>query len=263
MSLTPIAPAPIAVFASTHPVTANPTTSTVINSATDRAATNRANAQHSTGPRTPEGKEQMRFNALRHGLYAETVVLPHEDQSAYESLMDRLLAAYDPQTEEEHTLLLTLQDTEWRLGRVVSLESGILAIGTERHVGLIREKFDSANDITCKALAQAAGYIENARYLDQLSRHEHRLRRLHDRTARDLVALIAKRTAPFQPVGSVPSISKSAQVPPPKSTHASIPVAAPAAAKTTSTVPKFSGPLRKQHRKQWLRDQAKKNAATL
>ena len=37
-------------------------------------AANRANARRSTGPRTEEGKQQSRRNAVRHGLTADTVV---------------------------------------------------------------------------------------------------------------------------------------------------------------------------------------------
>jgi hypothetical protein len=33
-------------------------------------AANRANALHSTGPRTQNGKDLVRFNAFRHGLLA-------------------------------------------------------------------------------------------------------------------------------------------------------------------------------------------------
>jgi hypothetical protein len=33
-----------------------------------KLAANRANAQHSTGPMTPEGKEKSKFNAVKHGL---------------------------------------------------------------------------------------------------------------------------------------------------------------------------------------------------
>ena len=42
-------------------------------------AANQANARHSTGPKTPEGKAAVRLNAFRHGLLARDVVLPEED----------------------------------------------------------------------------------------------------------------------------------------------------------------------------------------
>ena len=43
---------------------------------------NRRNAARSTGPRTREGKK-VRLNAVKHGLTATTVILPHEDAEAY------------------------------------------------------------------------------------------------------------------------------------------------------------------------------------
>ena len=36
---------------------------------------NRANAQKSTGPRTPEGKEAVKYNGLTHGLSSKLAVL--------------------------------------------------------------------------------------------------------------------------------------------------------------------------------------------
>jgi hypothetical protein len=50
-----------------------------------RAIVNRANAQHSTGPRTDAGKQRSSLNALRHGLTGHVIVLPSEDQVAYET----------------------------------------------------------------------------------------------------------------------------------------------------------------------------------
>jgi len=40
---------------------------------------NRQNAQLSTGPVTPEGKNKVKWNALKHGLLAKSVVIPTEE----------------------------------------------------------------------------------------------------------------------------------------------------------------------------------------
>jgi hypothetical protein len=49
-------------------------------------AANQANAQKSTGPRSVEGKSVSRFNALKHGIDAATIVIPGEDRAVYEAL---------------------------------------------------------------------------------------------------------------------------------------------------------------------------------
>jgi hypothetical protein len=49
-----------------------------------RIEANRNNALRSTGPRTEEGKSKVKFNALKHGHDARTIVLPHEDAAAFE-----------------------------------------------------------------------------------------------------------------------------------------------------------------------------------
>src|SRR3954470_23857749 len=46
---------------------------------------NQKNAAHSTGPKTSEGKEQSRRNALKHGLAGEGIVLPDEEAQAAET----------------------------------------------------------------------------------------------------------------------------------------------------------------------------------
>ena len=49
-------------------------------------AANRRNAAKSTGPKTAEGKQVTRLNALKHGLQAEHVVIPGEDPEEFEAL---------------------------------------------------------------------------------------------------------------------------------------------------------------------------------
>ena len=65
-----------------------------------QAESNRRNAQKSTGPRTPQGKQQVRLNALKHGLHSDPFVQGmltlREDPRAYYRLLGDLLASLRP-----------------------------------------------------------------------------------------------------------------------------------------------------------------------
>ena len=52
-------------------------------STAEQVAANRQNAQSSTGPTSDDGKAASRLNALKHGLTAETPVLPTEDEATH------------------------------------------------------------------------------------------------------------------------------------------------------------------------------------
>jgi hypothetical protein len=92
---------------------------------------NRRNALRSTGPRTEEGKQQSRRNALRHGLTAETVIEGLEDCEGYRAFEAAVIADYDAQTAVERELVLRLASLLWRLRRIISIETDLLRIQSE------------------------------------------------------------------------------------------------------------------------------------
>jgi hypothetical protein len=59
-------------------------------------AANRANAQKSTGPRTPEGKAVVSLNSLTHGIRCSRVVLPGDDEAEFLQLCADLHAEGNP-----------------------------------------------------------------------------------------------------------------------------------------------------------------------
>jgi hypothetical protein len=96
--------------------------------ATDRQiAANRRNALRSSGPRTQEGKDQSRRNALTHGLTAETLVIDGEDAEAFQDLLTRAFASYQPQDVVEEHLVERLVGLTWRLRRLPALEAAAIA----------------------------------------------------------------------------------------------------------------------------------------
>src|SRR5712664_235705 len=84
---------------------------------------NRLNAQHSTGPSTPEGRAAVRLNGLKYGLYAETLILPGEDPAEFDALLDRFHAEHQPATPTEEAFVSQIVMANWRRARIQRMEA--------------------------------------------------------------------------------------------------------------------------------------------
>jgi hypothetical protein len=92
---------------------------------------NRRNSLNSTGPKTDLGKQRASQNAVRHGLTAETVIVPLEDADDYRAFEQAVTADYEAETAVERELVLGLASLLWRLRRATSIETGLLQIQEE------------------------------------------------------------------------------------------------------------------------------------
>ena len=151
---------------------------------------NRANAQNSSGPKSPEGKAKSSLNAVKTGLTGRTVLLPGDDAAAYDRHVVRLFNEYQPQTDAEHNLVQSVADTEWRLLRIPALEMGIYAVGRLEFA----EKFaQEENPAVQSALIEAQVFLTYQRQLNNLSIQEGRLRKQREKDIAELKDLQTKR----------------------------------------------------------------------
>src|SRR5260370_24913320 len=88
---------------------------------------NRLNAERSTGPRTPDGKERVASNALKHGLTGKRVVLPNEDPEEFDAFRSALWVELGPQGALEEVLADEIVADAWRLRRIPILEATVHA----------------------------------------------------------------------------------------------------------------------------------------
>ena len=87
-------------------------------------AANQANAQHSTGPRTPDGKAASSTNATKHGFFAKHAVLLNElEHRQFESLRNSFVYEFNPTNIVEVTLLDQLVLAAWNIERTNRLEA--------------------------------------------------------------------------------------------------------------------------------------------
>lgn len=92
-----------------------------------RTERNRQNSQHSTGPRTAEGKTASSRNSFKHGLSIHHhTVLRHEDPADYEQLRAELREIFAPQSPREHLALDDIAQSRWALRRFDEGEATLL-----------------------------------------------------------------------------------------------------------------------------------------
>jgi hypothetical protein len=102
-------------------------------------AANQQNAQRSTGPKTPDGKAAIRFNALTWSLRARSLIIDREDPIEYQRLWDALDAEFQPQNEPERHYLEQMVVARWLLARAADSENRICSahLHLEKEIALI------------------------------------------------------------------------------------------------------------------------------
>jgi hypothetical protein len=152
---------------------------------------NRTNAQKSTGPRTPEGRDAVRLNGLRHGLRAETAVLPIEDPAEFDQLQQQLKAELQPIGAQETLLFEDIVLAAWRLRRARAYDTAVTA------------RLLAANIVEPDPVKRLGAMLhedaEGKKVLDYVARIEGRYRRTYHQAIKELRQLQATRPAPPQP----------------------------------------------------------------
>ncbi len=93
-----------------------------------RIEANRRNALKSTGPKTAEGKANVRFNAVKHGFFSQQIVISSkaigEDPKDLQALLQELRDHYEPANIAEEVQVDTIAVCLWRERRALRCELG-------------------------------------------------------------------------------------------------------------------------------------------
>lgn len=91
-----------------------------------KLAANRENARHSTGPRTPEGKQRSSLNALKHGVLAMRAVnamLDGEDEvTRYQVHREAYFENLRPEDQVQADLVEQIAANRWRMAKLLQFE---------------------------------------------------------------------------------------------------------------------------------------------
>src|SRR5438270_2602707 len=158
----------------------------------EQIAANRRNAQHSTGPRTPEGKARTAQNARTHGLMSGELLTPFEDEDQLLSHSKAIQEHYAPQSEPECILVEQIIAATWRLRRIRRIET--------RHyfhrAQDLRENRERTGDQFDDETQVFRDDCNGPKFFDTLGRHEARLERSFYRALHELEHIQSHRPVP-------------------------------------------------------------------
>jgi hypothetical protein len=138
----------------------------------EKLAANRANAEHSTGPVTADGKATSSQNATTHGLTGKTVLLPHEDKDEFRRFSAEVIAHLAPEGIIECEFAQMVANAQWRLRRIKLVEDGMMTSGEIEAIDP-----DAERKTVEEAETLARCFTEKTHAFSNLSQYEHRLYR--------------------------------------------------------------------------------------
>ena len=150
---------------------------------------NRQNAQRSTGPVTPEGKQRSSLNATRHGLTGQVIITTEEEKKAYDSHCASFFHDWQPQGATEKHLVQTVAAKQWQMHHADAMLQSIYALGQDALAGKIDAEHPEIHD----ALTAGMFTMQKSKELDLIGRYASRLQRDFRHALRDLQTMQAQR----------------------------------------------------------------------
>jgi hypothetical protein len=174
-------------------------------------AANQANAQLSTGPRTPAGKARVAANSIDHGFRSASVLIPGDDPAEFDALRAAIREEYEPETYEQTRCAEEMAASWWRLQRARAFENDILT----RKIGELHEAHPGLAPTTLACRAEEELHRDSKYYLSLL-RYEARFDRQYERARRTLRESLRdeQRSAAGQMTAAMEAIL-NAPIPPP------------------------------------------------
>ena len=156
-----------------------------------QAEANRSNAQHSTGPRTEEGKRRSCQNARSHGLTGQIRLLPLPELTAAQAFCDPLIANLSPAGPHEQQLATSIAQAHWRLNRARDIEENLFAAQINLQPDLAETVTEGALIAECFA-GQSMTFARLTMYEQRIRSGMHRDIKILQSLQKDRHALEAK-----------------------------------------------------------------------
>src|SRR5215831_3147286 len=141
----------------------------------------RPRKSRATGPRTPQGKERSKRNALKHAIFSQVALLKGESRAEYHALLNGFRESLQPEGELEEWLIEKLALCAWRQRRLIIAETAEIRRATEfLACEANQQQTERSNNISEYSIRYESGLIRRIANSEALDRCLELLKELRD-----------------------------------------------------------------------------------
>jgi hypothetical protein len=148
------------------------------------------------GPSSPEAKQRVKYNALRHGFTGQVLIMTPEEREHFDTFVKGMMADLAPVNTHETFLANSMAEEAWRLNQIRARCANLAAVGDFDGAGdNYRPLEEGQNPGLETAVIDAVVARDHSKELALMSLYSQRTQRAYEKYKNELHELQEKRKA--------------------------------------------------------------------
>jgi hypothetical protein len=147
------------------------------------------------GPASPQAKERVKYNALRHGFTGQVLIMTPEERQKFDPFVKGMMTDLAPVGTHETFLANSMAEEAWRLNQIRARCTNLSAVGDFDGAGDKYRPMESQNPRIETAVIDAVVARDQSKQLALMSLYGQRTQRAYEKYKKELIDLQEKRKA--------------------------------------------------------------------
>jgi len=148
------------------------------------------------GPASPEAKERVKYNALRHGFTGQVLIMTPEEREKFDAFVNGMMTDLAPVGTHETFLANSMAEEAWRLNQIRARCANLSAVGDFDGAGDKYRSMEGQNPEAIQtAVIETVVARDQSKQLALMSLYSQRTQRAYEKYKKELNELQARRKA--------------------------------------------------------------------
>ena len=149
------------------------------------------------GPSTPEAKERVKYNALRHGFTGQVLIMTPEEREKFDAFVHGMMSDLSPVGTHETFLANSIAEEAWRLNQIRARCANLAAVGDFEGAGDRYRPMEGAvaPEGILTAVTDSVVARGQSKELSLMSLYGQRTQRAYEKYKKELYEMQEKRKA--------------------------------------------------------------------